>query len=425
MLPNLPWSCPVVVSSTRLIREGLMAETADDLSTPLGQKTVRRKRRFRLPFTAMQALAVLLGLFLVTFAGFALFNENPLGGEPITRIAIRPSSVPAEEKAVPAPTGASEPGETPAARQVVPPEQRTVTIIDGSSGKRQDVTISGDDSDKAEVDAAPAMMAGVDQRLLEKSRYGMIPMASSDGLKPFTVYAADADRVKASKMPVVAIVVGGLGIGAAKTADAIVKLPPAVTLAFTPYGSDPTKLAERARAQRHEILLQIPMEPFDYPDNDPGPQTLLTTLAPEQNLDRLYWHLSRFQGYVGIANFMGARFVVTDNVMQPIVREAAKRGLGYFDDGLAPRSVVPPLAAAQAMPFAKADLSIDVVPTAVEIDRALAKLEVLAKERGVAVGTASALPISIERISVWIKALEGRGILLVPLTTAMLKSKSG
>ena len=164
--------------------------------------------------------------------------------------------------------------------------------------------------DKADAEAAPATaMAGIDQRLLEKSRYGMIPVVA-DGLKPFTVYAADADRAKAAKMPVIAIVVGGLGVGAAKTTDAIMKLPPAVTLAFTPYGSDPAKLAERARAQRHEILLQIPMEPFDYPDNDPGPQTLLTTLAPEQNIDRLYWHLSRFQGYAGIANFMGARFVV-------------------------------------------------------------------------------------------------------------------
>jgi hypothetical protein len=192
-----------------------------------------------------------------------------------------------------------------------------------------------------------------------------------------------------------------------------------------PYGSDVAALATRAHDQGHEVLLQVPMEPFDYPDNDPGPQTLLTTLAPEQNLDRLYWHLSRFQGYAGIANFMGARCVVTDAVMQPIVREAAKRGLGYFDDGSAPRSVAPSLAAAQAMPFARADLSIDAVPTAVEIDRALAKLEGLARERGVAVGTASALPISIERISVWIKALESHGIMLVPLTTAMLKSKSG
>jgi uncharacterized protein len=400
-----------------------MAETADDLSTPLGQEEVRRKRRFRLPFTGMQALAVLLGLFLATFAGFALFNDNPLGGEPMTRIAIRPLN-PTEEKPAMAPAGVPEPGAKSATKQTAPSEQKTVTIIDGSSGARHDVTIPGEAPDKTAADAAPTMMAGIDQRLLEKSRYGMIPM-TSDGLKPFTAYAGEADRAKAAKTPVVAIVVGGLGVGAAKTADAIMKLPAAVTLAFTPYGSDPTKLAERARAQRHEILLQIPMEPFDYPDNDPGPQTLLTTLAPEQNLDRLYWHLSRFQGYAGIANFMGGRFTVTDAVMQPIVREAAKRGLGYFDDGSAPRSVAPSLAAAQTVPFAKADVAIDAVPTTVEIDRALSKLEALAKERGIAVGIASALPISIERISVWTKALESHGIMLVPLTTAMLKSKSG
>jgi uncharacterized protein len=400
-----------------------MAETADDLSTPLGQKTARRKRRFRLPFTAIQALAVLLGLFLVVFAGFAIFNDNPLGGEPAARIAIR-RTAPEAEKPATAVAPPSEHGAKSVPKQAAAGEQKTVTIIDGSSGARHDMVIGGADSaDKAEPDAPP-VMASIDPRLLEKSRYGMIPVVA-DGLKPFTVYAAEADRVRAAKMPVVSIVVGGLGVGAAKTTDAIMKLPPAVTLAFTPYGSDPAKLAERARAQRHEILLQIPMEPFDYPDNDPGPQTLLTTLAPEQNLDRLYWHLSRFQGYAGIANFMGGRFVVTDAVMQPFVREAAKRGLSLFDDGSAPRSVAPSLAAGQAMPFAKADLSIDAVPTAMEIDRALGKLESLARERGTAVGIASALPISIERIGVWIKTLESHGIMLVPLTTTMLKSKSG
>jgi polysaccharide deacetylase 2 family uncharacterized protein YibQ len=402
-----------------------MEETADDLSTPLGQQTVARgKRRLRLPFTGTQALAVLLGLFLVAFVGFAIFNDNPLGGEPVARIAIRPSAAPAAEKMAAAPVEVPEPGAKSAPKPAAPGEQKTVTIIDGSSGARHDFVLSGDAADKAAAEAAPGLMAGIDPRLLEKSRYGMIPVVT-DGLKPFTVYAAEADRAKAAKMPVVSIVVGGLGVGAAKTTDAIMKLPPTVTLAFTPYGSDPGKLAERARAQRHEILLQVPMEPYDYPDNDPGPQTLLTTLAPEQNLDRLYWHLSRFQGYAGIANFMGARFVAADAVMQPIVREAAKRGLGYLDDGSAPRSVAGSLAAGQAMPFARADVAIDAVPTAVEIDRALAKLENLAREHGVAVGIASALPVSIERIGVWIKALDSHGIMLVPLTTAMLKSKSG
>jgi hypothetical protein len=419
-----------------------MAEAADDLSAPLGRESGRGKRRLRLPFTPTQALALALALFLVAFAGYALFNDDPLGGEPLTRIAIGPFSgedktgeKPAENPTMAAAHG-SEPAANPAkdlakdpakdpaknpTKAGTPAEQRTVTIIDGSSGARHDVTISGEVQEKNAAEI-PGVMPGINPRLLEKSRYGMIPMAS-DGLKPFTAYAAETDRVRAAKMPVVAIVMGGLGVGAAKTVDAILKLPAAVTLAFTPYGSDPGKLAERARAQHHEIFLQIPMEPYDYPDNDPGPQTLMTTLAPEQNIDRLYWHLSRFQGYAGIANFMGARFVATDTAMVPIVREAAKRGLGYFDDGLA-RSAAPSLAAAQAVPFAKADVTIDAVPSLGEIDRALAKLEGLAKERGIAIGTASALPVSIERISVWTKALESRGIMLVPLTTAMLKSKS-
>jgi polysaccharide deacetylase 2 family uncharacterized protein YibQ len=399
-----------------------MDDTVDDLSAPLGQNTERRKRRFRLPFTVTQALAGLLGLFLLAFIGFALFSNNPLGGEPVAQVAIHQKA--AEEKTPAA--SAHDQAEKAAPKQAEPGEHKTVTIIDGSSGKRQDVVIGGGNaSGTAESDAAaaPAMMTGIDQRLLEKTRYGMIPVVA-DGLKPFTVYAADADRVRAAKMPTVSIVVGGLGVGAAKTTEAIMKLPGAVTLAFTPYGADPGKLAERARAQRHEILLQIPMEPYDYPDNDPGPQTLLATLGPEENLDRLLWHLGRLQGYAGIANFMGARFVATDAAMGPVIREASKRGLSYFDDGSAPRSVAAALAGGQAMPFAKGDVAIDAVPTSAEIDRQLAKLEALAKERGFAVGTASALPISIDRIGAWIKTLDARGIMLVPLTTAMLKSKS-
>jgi len=406
-----------------------MADTVDDLSAPLGQNTERRKRRFRPPFTAMQALAALLGLFLLTFAGFALFNDNPLGGEPVAHVAIRQKAGEAKD-ATAAGHDASAKTEDKAEHGVkednkeAAGEQKTITIIDGTSGKRQDVVIGGT-PEKAESDnaAPPAMVTGVDERLLEKTRYGMIPVIA-DGLKPFTVYAADADRAKAAKLPTVSIVIGGLGVGAAKTTDAIMKLPPAVTLAFTPYGADPMKLAEQARAKRHEILLQIPMEPYDYPDNDPGPQTLLASLGPEENLDRLFWHLGRLQGYAGITNFMGARFIATDAAMTPIIREAAKRGLSYFDDGSAPRSVAPALAGSQAMPFAKGDIAIDAVPTSAEIDRALAKLEALAKDRGFAVGTASALPISIERIAAWIKTLDAHGVMLVPLTTTMLKSKS-
>lgn len=401
--------------------------TTDDLSAPLG-KAGPRKRQFRLPFTTTQVAAVLLGVFLLGFAGFAIFNNDPLGGEPVARVVVKSAAGPAET--APPSAGKMADASTDAKPPVAPKapaatgDSKTITIIDGSSGTRRDVVVPTTAPDQL-GDGVTAVGSGINQRLLESSRYGMIPIAA-DGLKPSRVYAAGSDalRAKAATMPVVAIVIGGLGVGAAKTNDAIMKLPGAVTLAFTPYGSDPGKLVERARSQGHEVLLQLPMEPFDYPDNDPGPQTMLTTLSSEQNLDRLTWHLSRFQGYVGVASFMGARFVATEAAMQPLMQDLAKRGLVYLDDGATARSTAGQFAEALAIPFARTDLAIDAIPTAVEIDRTLAQLEAAARQRGVAIGMASALPVSVARIETWTKALESRGVLLVPLTTALQKSKS-
>lgn len=423
------------------MNQGTTQDTTDDLSTPLGQQVKHTPAwlRYRLPFTLPQALGVLLGLVLLTFVGYAVFNDDPLGGEPMAKVALTPEAKVAagKEPAKTAPNAMSPnamaPAVTPAApKPAGPVEQKTITIIDGSSGARRDVTVPSGDADASAAPAAsaptspaPPVMANINPQLLEQTRYGMVPVVAGS-LKPSQAYAGgnDALRARAATMPAIAIVVSGLGIGAAKTTDAIMKLPAAVTLAFTPYGADPTRLVERARSLGHEILLQIPLEPFDYPDNDPGPQTLLTTLSLEQNQDRLLWLLSRFQGYVGLSNFMGARFLPHEASMQPVMREAAKRGLAYFDDGSAVRSLAGQLALAQAVPFAKADATIDAVPNSGDIDRALAQLEATARQRGFAVGVASALPLSIERLNVWAKAVEGRGILLVPLTTVMTKSKS-
>ena len=134
--------------------------------------------------------------------------------------------------------------------------------------------------------------------------------------------------------------------------------------------------------------------------------------------------MSRFQGYVGIANFMGARFTASEQALAPVLRETAKRGLIYVDDGSSPRSLAGQIAGANNLPFAKADVVLDAVPTPAEIDRALARLEMAARERGVAVGIASALPVSIDRIAKWAKAAEARGILLVPITAVAMKAKS-
>jgi uncharacterized protein len=96
----------------------------------------------------------------------------------------------------------------------------------------------------------------------------------------------------------------------------------------------------------------------------------------------------------------------------------------YIDDGASPRSVAGQIAGANNLPFAKAEVTLDAVPTPANIDKALARLEAMARERGSAVGIASALPASIERIAQWAKGIEVRGFMLVPITAVAIKPKS-
>ncbi len=74
----------------------------------------------------------------------------------------------------------------------------------------------------------------------------------------------------------------------------ITRLPGEFTLAFAPYGRDLEAQVMRARRDGHEILLQVPMEPFDFPDSDPGPHTLRASGAAKDNIERLHWLMTRF-----------------------------------------------------------------------------------------------------------------------------------
>jgi len=400
---------------------------ADDLNAPLGQH--KRKRLLNLPVSAPQLLAGVLGLSGVVVVAWAALVNDPLGGEPTAVVATKapPSTQTARDgdrdgkqharhdgdagSAPNAPAAAAKAVEAP------PPGSRTVTIIDGSSGARQQFTIPGN-SDGA---SKPLL----DPKLVEATRHGAIPKIGPDGVRPSARYARPRDLPANKKdSPLISIVIGGLGIGASGTADAFAKLPATVTFALAPYGTDLEKLAERARADQHELLLQVPMEPFDYPDNDPGPQTLLTSLTSEQNIDRLHWLMSRFQGYVGLMSYMGARFTASEQGLAPVLRDAAQRGLIYVDDGSSSRSIAGQLAGAHNLPFAKTDIVLDTVPTPVEIDRALARLEMKARDSGVAVGFATAQPATIARIADWAKKVEARGIFLVPITMVAIKAKS-
>lgn len=259
--------------------------------------------------------------------------------------------------------------------------------------------------------AGKALLA--DPALVENTNQGPLPRIADDGRKPMTVYAAPAPAAAKFK---IAIVVNGLGLSALATKAALDGLPTGVTLAFAPYARDVGTWVADARSRGHEVLLEVPMEPYDFPDSDPGPHTLRAGQEEEANIQRLTWALTRFTGYAGVTNLLGQRFLSDSQALSPILTYLNRRGLYVFDNGAASQSVLPSTAGQVGIPAVQSGPALDGIQTAPEIDRRLSDLETQARANGSAVGSAFLYPVSIARIAAWARGLEARGFVLVPVS---------
>jgi hypothetical protein len=289
------------------------------------------------------------------------------------------------------------------------PEDGLIELAPTGSLSDLDRVVIHDPADAPSVELA----ALPDSSLVEDSEDGFLPRISDDGLRPLDAYARPSNADPAG--PRIAIVVGGIGIDPAGTKAAIATLPGSVTLAFAPYGEDLDGAVAAARGSGHEILLQIPLEPYNYPATDPGPNTLTVKAEPAENLARLRWFLGRLTNYVGVVNYMGARFTSENAALAPVMEEIGGRGLLYLDDGSSARSKAAAVAGS-AVPFLRADMVLDADLNAAAIDARLRQLQAIARERGYAVATATAFPVSIERIAAFVRAAEDRGIFIVPVS---------
>jgi uncharacterized protein len=225
--------------------------------------------------------------------------------------------------------------------------------------------------------------------------------------------------------PRIAVVVVDLGLSSAATQTAIQNLPAGVTLSFSPYADNLTNWINLARAAGHETLLGLPMEPANFPTRDPGPQTLLTSLSPRENLDRLDWVLGRAQGYVGVTNYMGSRFTTSPQALRPVLTTLRDRGLMFLDARTTPRSEAAHLATEISLPRAINDRMIDDQASRAAIDAMLGDVEKVARETGNAVAMGQPYPVTFERLATWLPTLEGKGFALAPITAMVNRQPDG
>lgn len=338
-------------------------------------------------------------------------------GEPAAAETAGRSALSAPEQRTPAAEDASGAEADAAADDPAPAEaaspQPAAAPVDaedapGGQGPAPTAAAPGPSTGPLTLEPAP------DPALVERVTDGFLPVTGPGGRQPWEVYArpfaAETGR------PRIAIVLTGMGLNSAVTAEAVDRLPPEVTLAISPYAAQPQEWARRARNAGHETLVMVPMEPRDYPANDPGPHTLLTSLDEAKNRERLHYVMSRFTGYVGLVNHMGSRFTASAEHLGPILKELSQRGVLFLDARATGRTAAPRLARAASTPFAINSRYIDNEPAPAEIDRYLTELENIAERTGAAVGIGRPYPVTIERVARWAAALEADGFALAPIT---------
>jgi len=280
----------------------------------------------------------------------------------------------------------------------MPGGEALITLPDGTTVAGSGAAITAPRHAASPLPAAP--LTGLSQ----PGPNGPLPVIASDGRVPAQAYARP---FRPNGKPRVALIVGGLGLNAVTTRAAIERLPADVTLSFVPYADGLQGWIDLARAQGHEVMLEIPMEPTGYPDNDPGPQTLLSAGTPDDIEARMAWLLGRATGYFGVTNYLGDRFMTSDSGMGAFMAVLRQRGVAFLDDGSARRR---PGAWARA----SADAIIDETQTPVAIVARLNALEAAAKSRGQALGTGFSYPVTVEAAARWTAGLEARGLQLAP-----------
>ena len=182
-----------------------------------------------------------------------------------------------------------------------------------------------------------------DNGVTKMSELGPLPVIGEDGRKPWMVYAKPFSQPnrpstgaddKLSKPPaLIGVVVGFLGSSSEISESAIAQLPGNVTLAIDPYNDRVEWWLAKARANGHETLLGLPLEPQDYPKSDAGAAALLTSLSEADNRLRLEWLLSRGTGFVGVVNMSGEKFISQPRVTIPLLKNLNGRGLILVANG--------------------------------------------------------------------------------------------
>jgi polysaccharide deacetylase 2 family uncharacterized protein YibQ len=242
-----------------------------------------------------------------------------------------------------------------------------------------------------------------------------IPAPVAAPLPAWQAFAVPAHSGKA----LVAVIIDDMGVDRRRSAR-VTALPGPLTLSYMTYAPHAAEQSAAARAQGHELMMHMPMQPLAALDAGPG--VLSEQLPPAELRRRVDADLGSFPGFVGINNHMGSKFTAYAPGMKIVMQELHRRGLLFIDSMTTPNSVGMAEAREAGVPAARRNIFLDDVEDQASVARQLAKAEEQAKSAGSVIVIGHPHDGTIAALTAWLPTLQKKGITLVPVT-AVVKAR--
>lgn len=214
-----------------------------------------------------------------------------------------------------------------------------------------------------------------------------------------------------SELPILAIIIDDIGNN--KRFKGLIDIGAPLTLAVLPFTPYAKEAATMGNAAGLEIILHLPMEPNDYPTNNPGKGALLTTMDKSTLLSQLKADLEAVPHITGANNHMGSKFTEYAGGMYHVLVELKKRELFFIDSKTSTKSVAFSQARTIGIKTAERSIFLDNKQSEEAIAKQLAKAIGAAKTKGAAIAIGHPYRETVEVLKNILPTIEEKGVQLV------------
>jgi polysaccharide deacetylase 2 family uncharacterized protein YibQ len=215
--------------------------------------------------------------------------------------------------------------------------------------------------------------------------------------------------------PRIAIVVDELG-GRRDVFDVLREIRRPLAVAVLPALPLSAVIARDAARAGMEVLLDVPMEPYRYPELDPGPGVLLMSMPPAEIQQVVGAHLETVVPAIGVVNRMGSRFTEDRPRMRALLEVLAARRLFLVDAYTSSQSVAFDEAREAGVRAARRQILVDHARGEAGDRVRWDEVAGWAERRGEVLVIAHGHPLTVRLLKEYVPRWEARGLRLVPVS---------